>query len=269
MCYLFRYRIVIHGGIDGFSRMFVFLTASDNNRKDTVLKSFVSACATFGLPSRIRVDKGGENADICDVMDVLRGSGRGSAIRGRSVHNQRIERAWVDVWNGVTNLYVDAFQFLTDKQLLNTDNETHIWALHFIYIPRINRDLGMFCQQWNNHPLRTEHHLSPNQLFIRSALQLRNSSLTAIKDLFDTASATTNTSSNIPSSTVLFPAASSSQIQVDNADQVHVSSVQCPLSDVQLSFVKQQINPLDDSRGPLGLELYLELLDILSHFGLA
>jgi len=106
---VFRYRIVIHGGIDGFSRMFVFLKASDNNRRETVLKSFVSACSTFGLPSRIRVDNGGENSDVCDVMQILRGCQRGSAIRGRSVHNQRIERAWVDVWNGVTNVYVDAF----------------------------------------------------------------------------------------------------------------------------------------------------------------
>ena len=85
---------MIHGGIYGFSRLLVFLQASPNNKKCTVLKHFVMATSTYGLPSRMHVDHGGENNDICDLMELLRG--RGSAIRGTSVHNQRIERVWVD-----------------------------------------------------------------------------------------------------------------------------------------------------------------------------
>jgi hypothetical protein len=74
---------VIHGGIDGFSRMLVFLGASTNNRKETVASLFLSAAAEYGLPSRVRVDHGGENNDVCDIMDVVRGPDRGSSIRGR------------------------------------------------------------------------------------------------------------------------------------------------------------------------------------------
>ncbi len=33
-------RLVIHGGIDGFSHMVVYLKASGNNRAETVLSSF-------------------------------------------------------------------------------------------------------------------------------------------------------------------------------------------------------------------------------------
>ena len=58
---LSRWRIVVHGGVDGFSRIPVFLHASSNNRAATVLNLFTEAEATFGLPSRVRCDKGGEN----------------------------------------------------------------------------------------------------------------------------------------------------------------------------------------------------------------
>ena len=64
------------------------------------------------------MDQGVENGDVSLVMELMRGFGRGSAIRGRSCHNQRIERAWVDVWHGVTNVYHTLFAFLESRQLL-------------------------------------------------------------------------------------------------------------------------------------------------------
>ena len=48
---LVRWRIVIHGGIDGYSRTIVYLKASDNNSSDTVLQLFLEATAQFGWPS--------------------------------------------------------------------------------------------------------------------------------------------------------------------------------------------------------------------------
>ncbi len=41
---------------------------------------------------------GGENVDLAHFMVLLRGEGRGSHLTGRSVHNQRIERLWRDVF---------------------------------------------------------------------------------------------------------------------------------------------------------------------------
>ena len=96
---LIRWGFVIHGGTDGFSRMIVFLHCSTNNKADTVSNLFEQALNDFGTPSRIRTDKGGENVRIWERMTELRGENHGSYVAGSSVHNQRIERLWRDVWN--------------------------------------------------------------------------------------------------------------------------------------------------------------------------
>ena len=87
---LVKWRVVIHGGIDGYSRLIVFLHASTNNCAATVFQLFFKATQVFGVPSRVRSDKGGENVDVCYFMIMHRGAGRGSHIAGSSTHNQRI-----------------------------------------------------------------------------------------------------------------------------------------------------------------------------------
>lgn len=47
---LIRWRIVIDGAIDGYSRLVVFLHASNNNRSSTVLSSFIRAVYPMVYP---------------------------------------------------------------------------------------------------------------------------------------------------------------------------------------------------------------------------
>ena len=51
-----RWKLVIHGGVDGFSRIPVYLRCSGNNQASTVLELFKEAVAEYGLPSRVRSD---------------------------------------------------------------------------------------------------------------------------------------------------------------------------------------------------------------------
>lgn len=169
---LVRWRFVVHGGIDGFSRIPVYLAASPNNRSETVLRHFMEAVSKYGLPSRVRADKGGENVLVCEYMvqHPRRGHGRGSFIAGRSVHNQRIERLWRDVFSSCTGHLYHLFYSLEDEGLLDPIDELDLFALHFVFLPRINRQLQSFRAAYCRHRLRTEHNQTLVQLWTRGML---------------------------------------------------------------------------------------------------
>ncbi len=164
---LIRWRIVIHGGIDGYSRKVTYLQASDNNKAATVFQHFLAAARIHGWPSRVRSDYGGENVDVARAMLLCRDTGRMSNITGSSVHNQRIERLWRDTFTCVCHIYYNLFYEMEDSGLLNPLSDTHLFCLQYIYIPRLNLQLQKFTEGWNNHPLRTEGGLSPVQLWTR------------------------------------------------------------------------------------------------------
>ena len=88
---LSKYRFVVHGAIDGYSRMIMYLTCSDNNRANTVLLSFSRAVQVSGLPAHVRSDLGGENFAVWRFM-AEQHSSQSTVITGSSTHNERIER---------------------------------------------------------------------------------------------------------------------------------------------------------------------------------
>ncbi len=180
---LVRWRIVIHGGIDGYSRIPVYLAASSNNRSETVLRGFLGAVSKYGLPSRVRADKGGENVLVSEYMlqHPRRGPGRGSFITGRSVHNQRIERLWRDVFSSCTGHLYHMFHSMEDEGLLDPVDEADLFALHFVFIPRVNQQLKSFKEAYCRHRLRTEHNHTPLQLWTRGILGTED--LTALSGL--------------------------------------------------------------------------------------
>ena len=151
---LTRYRFVVHCCVDGYSRVIVYATLTDNNRADTVLELFIKGVQEFGLPSRVRSDHGLENVGVAQYMLENRGLDRGSIITGSSVHNCRVERAHRDVYAGVLCHFANIFSGMEDMGLLDPLNEVHLFSLHFVYTPRINRALQHFTGQWNNHRLR-------------------------------------------------------------------------------------------------------------------
>ena len=143
---LIKWRIVIHGGIDGYSRTPVYVVASDNSMSTTVLSAFKEAVTRYGLPSRVRSDKGGENVLVSSLMLERRGPGRGCMITGKSIHNQRIERFWRDLFTGCICHFYTLFRNLEEAGILNADNPIDLFALHFVYIPLINWHLRCFVE---------------------------------------------------------------------------------------------------------------------------
>lgn len=172
---LIRWRLVVHGGIDGYSRTVVYLTCNPNNRASTVYQDFRHATEEYGVPSRVRSDKGGENVLVCYFMLAYRGPDRASHIAGSSVHNQRIERLWRDVYRCVCSTYHELFYEMEALGILDPDNDLDLFVLHCVYLPRIRNSLQDFANAWNLHPLRTERNWSPRKIWINSLLRDRDS----------------------------------------------------------------------------------------------
>jgi Trp operon repressor len=252
----------VHGAIDGYSRLVTFLKASTNNKASTVLDLFLTAEEEYGLPSRIRVDKGGENHSVCRYMEEKRGTGRGSAIRGRSVHNQRIERLWLDVWDNIVNVYYDLFSAFERDLVLNPNSEEQVFALHYVYMPRIRRSIQTFVMQHNHQKIRTEN-ASPLQMFVARSLELHGSTDTAMREVFAVRADENPDEQNVDES-------DGENNEDDNEDDttltiVEVPETRRPLTDEECTELSNIVDPLsDDVEDDKGLSKYFEVLDFIS-----
>jgi len=168
---LIRWRMVVHGGIDGYSRMIVYLKCATNNRSLTAYRLFKKATEQYGFPSRVQSDKGGENILVCQYMITVKGTDRGSHIAGSSVHNQRIERLWRDVYRCVCSTYHELFYSMEASGILDPTSELDLFVLHCVYLPRINKALTEFSRAWNLHPMRTARNWSPHQMMLNSMIR--------------------------------------------------------------------------------------------------
>lgn len=235
---LIRYGLVIFGGIDGYSRKIMYLGAATNNKAQTALRFFLESVEKHGVPSRVRADQGVENVDIARWMFAVQGCGRGSFISGKSVHNQRIERLWRDVWMSVSNLYYDVLHNLEDSGSLDPSNIIHLFCAHYVFLPRLQRDINTFTNAWNDHSIRTEQNLTPNQLWEIGRAQNPANVSWSTEDVLEQDST--------------YP------LEEQNTGIV-VPEVECMLSDDEMAQLRTTINPTSPSRD-FGKDIYLQVL---------
>ncbi len=80
---LICWKIVLHGFIDGYSRLITTMRASNNNHAETVLDVFLDGVRSYGLPSHVQGDHGVENLQVAAFMENHQGTGHRSYIFGQ------------------------------------------------------------------------------------------------------------------------------------------------------------------------------------------
>ena len=166
---------MIHGEIDGYSRLITYLRASTNNSAPTVLSAFTSAVEEYGLPSCIRIDRGGENVLVTQFMleHPERGRNRQSVIAGHSVHNQKIERLWRDLYSGCVCLFYNFFYFLEEIRLLDHNDPLDLYALlssSFQFFKRSWIYFGMVGLITHSEQRETGHHFNCGSLDLTTCI---------------------------------------------------------------------------------------------------
>ena len=149
-------------------------------------------------------------------------------------------------------MYYRLFYYLEQNQLLDALNEIHLFALHYVYIPRINQALRCFQDGWNHHGIRTAQHRSPQQLFVQGSLSLHSSGLVAL-DFFDPVNENYGISNDDP-------------VPTDEPHSVSVPEFCFSIQANELTNLIEKVNPLNESDN-YGIDLYLLTIEHLRSFG--
>ena len=92
---------------------------------------------------------------------------------------------WRDIYEGVLGFYHGIFYHLESVSMLDPINELHLFCLHTVYIPRINRHLQSWREAWAKHPMRSEHNLSPEQLWTSGLQRIATSNSHIANEVFE------------------------------------------------------------------------------------
>ncbi|KAJ9101780.1 hypothetical protein QFC21_003119 [Naganishia friedmannii] len=130
---LIRWKMVVHGGIDGYSHLITYMGARDNNRADTVRQLFLQGTEKWGWPERVRADYGGENVEVGEDMERFRG------------------KLWRHLREAVIDKFTANFYDMEERGLLNPENALHLYCLHEIFLPLLQDFLDGFVKAYNRH----------------------------------------------------------------------------------------------------------------------
>ncbi|XP_013390872.1 uncharacterized protein LOC106159197 [Lingula anatina] len=149
----------VHGAIDGYSRMILWLNVAPSNKDPAIISYFYmqTVAALHGCPSLLQTDPGVENGIIAALQCTFRVNhedelaGSKSHKYGKSTTNQRIESWWSYYRRNRIDWWMDKFYELVRNQQFNKDNDTHVKCIRFCYMSLIQQELDDIKERWNGH----------------------------------------------------------------------------------------------------------------------
>ena len=149
---------MVFGQIDGYSRLISSLHIPTDNQVETASGFFIDSIREYGVRSRICTDRESEFNNVNFLMDKLIGDNRRNLMKGSSVHNQRIERFWRDVFMEFLDRYCRLFSQMEREDVLDIGNGINMFVLQYIYASSLEVDLKAWATLHNNHGVRREKH---------------------------------------------------------------------------------------------------------------
>ena len=134
--------------------------------------------------------------------------------------------------------------------MLDLNDSLHMFALTYVFEPRINRHLQVFAEGWDDHPLRTERNLTPKQLWIYGQNFYHEE---------DECTEDYGIDWDGP-----FPSRRISGCASDGGG-VEIPEIHVQLSSIEREQLKETINPLAPSSS-FGCDIYLQTVQLLKQF---
>lgn len=242
----FRWGIYVHGAIDEYSRFVPFMRASTYNTSSAVACFFVEGVKNYGVPSRFRADNGTEFADTERFMVEINGEESGRVVTDPSVHKQRIERLWKDVYSKVIDAYYKLLQYMEDDKVLDVDNEVQMWVLQYVFTPRIDAALKEWMMIHNNRKMITENNRTPKLLWFQSSL------------LSNPGKSKSSRNIESPDKEKIETANQTLSLELD-ATSVLIPGLPCPLTDETMQDLAGRIDVTKESESK-GLDVFREVM---------
>ena len=99
------------------------------------------------------------------------------------VYITSVSRDFGEIGTLGAHMFYQLFYHMEECLLLDPSNEIHIFALHFVFLPRVNRHLRIFSSGHNNGPISTERNMIPVQLWVNGLMQIQRSTHRVAQEL--------------------------------------------------------------------------------------
>ena len=88
------------------------------------------------------------------------------------------------MFQGCIGRFYDLLYEMERLGVLDPSNESHLWCLHLVFIPLVNKHLTLWKNGWIQHPLQTEKNKTPMQLWVQGLNAIFGGASTIAREVF-------------------------------------------------------------------------------------